>query len=102
MFSVAFIPVVESHPSNTQVNNVSITLSHSSPIVNLMTHSEVMHAVELGEQPVGSCGWYIYTNGQLPGRIMTVTRGVCFTLGYCLVMKKNDRGFDIQQDCGYV
>lgn len=44
----------------------------------------------------------VYTKGQLPGRIMTVTRGVYLTVGYCLVMKKNDRGFDIQQDCGYV
>lgn len=41
----------------------------------------------------------VYSNGQLPGRIMTW--GVCCTLGYCLVMKKNARGFDIQQDCGY-
>ena len=44
----------------------------------------------------------VYSNGQLPGRIMTVTRRVYCTQAYCLVMKENDRGFDIQQDCGYV
>lgn len=43
----------------------------------------------------------VYGNGQLPGRIMTVTGEVYCTLGYCLVMKENDRGSDIQQDCGY-
>lgn len=37
----------------------------------------------------------VYNNGQLPGWIMIVTRGVYFTLLYCFVMKRNESEFEI-------
>lgn len=83
IFSVAFMPVVESHPG------------HLSPTVNLMTHSEVMHALVLvwhwGSSLEGAVVG-VYNNGQLPSWIMTVTRRVYFTLGSCFAIKRNDRG----------
>lgn len=76
-----------------------------SPIVNFVTHGEVIHAVVLvwrWESSLLGAAVAVFSKCQLPAWIMTITRGVYFTVGYCLVMRKNDRGFDIQQVCGCV
>lgn len=80
---------------------------HHCPVANLMTcelSHACMHAVVLvwswGSSLLGVVVG-VYSNGQLPAWIMTVTGGIYSTLGYCLVTKKNDRVVELQQDCCY-